>query len=1294
MRVLATIASLALASSLFAAAPKAVFVENRGQWPDEVLYRALIPGGALFVERSAFTYVLFSDSPLRHHGHTDGDSDHAGDGKGHAYRVHFEGGEADSWSGTLKQPHYENHFIGDDPARWGTGCGVFGEVLLKDVWPGIDLMISGKDGIKYDLIAAPGVDPSLIRFRYEGQSGLALKNGDIHVQLRTGEIIEHAPVSFASSSSPFGDAGPMREVASRYVLNGPVMSFDVPRHAGQTLIIDPVLTFASYTGSTADNFGCTATYDQAGHLYGGGIVFNVGYPVTLGVLQDFWAGGTVDVGLSKWTADGTNLVWSTYLGGAQGADAPHSLVVNDQEELFVMGTTGSSDYPTTAGCYDASFGAGSSISWLTVSFGYGYSHPNGTDVFVAHFNANATALLGSTYVGGDGADGLNNNTALTHNYGDHFRGEITLDANQNPIVATATTSAGLFTSPGAPQPAISSGQDGYVFRMNSALTNMTWATYIGGTGNDSAYGVQFDSNGNLFVAGGTTSTNLNIPAGSADNSANGGTDGFIMKYNGTTGALMAGCYVGTSAYDQCYLVQVDTNDEVYVAGQTHGAYPVTPGKYSNAGSSQFIHKFSNTLGASQWSTVIGNGSIAQDMSPTAFLVSDCGQIFFTGWAGTVNNNAGNSSSTCTGSPVTPGAFQSTTTGSDFYLMVLEPQATALNYATFFGGPSSAEHVDGGTSRFDKNGTVYHAVCAGCGSQDDFPTTPGAWSNTNNSFNCNLGVFKFDLSPTQAFIGIDGPSTICVNGTAQFTNSSVGGSSYEWDFDDGSPVSTDFEPDHVFSTPGEFVVTMVLTDASGCLDPDTASLVITVSPGPIAQADPVDPVCPGGDAQLSASGGTQFAWSPSLGLNSTTVADPIASPAQTTVYSVVVSDACGSDTADVTVTVIVPQTTLTPDTSVCLGGSLVLLASGGDQYQWSPTTTLDDPSSAAPTATPDTTTTYSVSIITPDGCEVIDSVQVMVFDAPPVPQLQDTIICFGTSIQLHATPADLYDWHPANGIAMLHVQSPVVSPTVPTLYIVDLVNACGALTDSAFVDLIYVHASAWPDTIVCPGIPVQLGAAGGIGYQWSPANGLSNDTIADPVAMPSTSTSYSVIVSDVIGCTDTAVVQIDLHPLPVIIAGPDLLIEYGDPAQLTATGDGTWTWSPLEEPADSLNGSPIVHPEETTSYTVTTIDALGCKNTDVLVVVVQGSLYLPNTFTPNGDSFNDTFGALGKEIADFELMVFNRWGELIWTTNQLNGRWDGTYQGVESPIDTYVWRVKATEHSGRFHEAIGHVNLVR
>ena len=1298
MRAPALISLLFLAAPAIGAPPKALFVENKGQWPEQVLYRALIPGAAMFVERSAFTYVLFSDSPLRHHGHTHDGHDHSKEGKAHAYRVHFEGGRAQAWEGRLTQSHYENHFIGNDPAHWGTRCAVLGEVLLKDVWPGIDLRIGGRNGIKYDFIVAPGVDPSLIRMRYEGQDALTLKEGALHVGLSTGEVVENAPVSYVERD------GINKEIKSAYALSGNKLGFHfcgrTPVRSGafclqsqDRIIIDPVLTFGSYSGSTADNFGYTATYDGSGHLYGGGIVFNTGYPLTLGVLQDFFAGGSIDVGISKWTPDGTALVWSTYLGGS-GSESPHSMVVNAQDELFVFGSTGSSDFPTSPGCFDGSYNAGGGLlSWSNILGGYGFSHSNGTDVYVAHFNAGATALVGSTYVGGTGPDGLNNSTFLTHNYGDHFRGEIALDAAGNPVIATSTRSNDMPTSPGAPQSSNGGGQDAYLARFTPGLTSLLLGTYHGGTGDDSGLGVQFDSAGRIFMAGGTSSANLPTAGAPFDPSFNNVSDGYIARYSAIGNALLSCTFTGTDNYDQCYFVQLNTADEVFVVGQTHGAYPVTPGKYTNPGSSQFVHKFSNDLTASLWSTRIGNGSATQDLSPTAFLVSDCGQIYLSGWAGSTNSNAGNNNSTTTGSPVTGDAYQAITTGSDVHLMVLQPEATSLAYATFFGG-NSAEHVDGGTSRFDKNGTVYHAVCAGCGSQDDFPTTPGAWSNTNNSFNCNLGVFKFDLSPAQAIIGINGPSTICEGTNAQFINSSVGGTDFEWDFGDGSPISTVQAPAHVYDSAGVFTVTMVLSDNSGCAPGDTATLEITVLPLPVADVEPVAPICPGDGVQLNASGGDTYLWSPATGLSSSTIPDPIASPGITTLYTVTVSDACGSDTEQVTVEVLVPVYTLTPDTSICLGASITLQASGGGLYSWQADPTLSATDISNPVASPDTLTVYQVTITTPEGCIVEDSVAVGVYFAPPLPQLTDTVICFGTSAQLLATDADSYAWEPAEGITTLNVQSPIVSPTVPTLYIVHLQNSCGSLTDSAFVDIIYVNANAWPDTLVCPGYLVPLGASGGETYEWSPTAGLNDASIADPVATPAASTLYQVVAFDAVGCSDTAFAFVELRLWPEVNAGPDLLIEYGTVVQLTATGNGTWTWTPTEGLSDPLSASPAVRPEETTTYTVTLTDSLGCTKTDQMTIVVTGSLYVPNTFTPNGDDINDLFGALGKDLAEVELMVFDRWGLLIWSTDTLSGRWDGTYNGEAAPIDTYVWKVRAKEYSGRRHEAVGHVNLLR
>jgi gliding motility-associated-like protein len=1286
-----------LASLPVLAAPsKARFTENKGQWPEQVLYRALVPGGALFVERSAFTFVLSTGGAREHHPHdADGAADHE-PLRTHAYRVHFVNGRAQEALGSLDQGFYENYFLGNEPAQWGTGCRVFGEVLLKNVWPGIDLRIDGSQGIKYDLVVSPGADLRLIQLRYEGQDALVLKDGSLHVQLSNGTVVEHAPVSFVERH------GITKEVASAYVLSGNTIGFHFCGRPGvrsgafclqpgDRITIDPTLAFASYTGSSGDNFGFTATYDDAGHLYGGGIVFQTGYPVTTGVLQNDLAGGTIDIGLSKWTADGSQLVWSTYLGG-NASETPHSLVVNDAEELFVMGASGSTDFPVTPGCYDATFNGGTAIDaflngWVGVSGGYGFGHPGGTDIILARFNATATALIGSTYIGGTGNDGLNNTAVLSNNYGDAFRGEVILDGNGAPIICTSTQSANAPTTPNATQAAFGGVQDAYLFRMNPALTALDWATYHGGSTGDSGYGVQLDSNGEMFFSGGTVSGDLPL-AGTPFIGAPAGTaDGFVVRYNASGSVMVAGTRLGTAAYDQCYFIQLNATDEVFVVGQSMGDYPITPGKYANPNSLLFVHKLTHDLSTSLWSTRLGNGSTNAGFSPTAFLVSDCDQIYISGWGGL--SGAG-----IQGMPLSADAFQSTTDGSDFHLMVLEAEATALNYGTYFGGALSNEHVDGGTSRFSKNGTVYQAVCAGCGSNDDFPTTPGAWSNSNNSFNCNLGVFKFSLGQPQAVIGIDGPSSICVNSTAQFINNSLGGTDFTWDFDDGSAGSTEEEPEHLFSTPGTYNVTMVLADNTGCGQPDTATVTVIVLPPPTATVEPAPALCPGGTTQLQASGGSTYAWSPPTGLNATDVPDPWLTPTSSGSWTVVVGDVCGTDTAVVEVTLFGGGIELTNDTTICQGTQAPLEASGGVTYSWSPGNSLSDPDIANPVASPTETTTYVVTATTPENCVFQDSVTVNVFFALPEPALSDTIICLGDSIVLSTGIADSYVWQAALGIAPLNIQSPTFFPQLPTLFVVTMANTCGSVQDTVFIDVVSVEADAWPDALICPGIPVQLGASGGTDYSWSPSSGLDDPNSATPMATPTGSTTYSVVVSNELGCSDIAQVTVSLRPLPFVSAGPDMIIDFWEPVELYAEGNGTLSWSPTSGLDDPTSASPVARPEESTTYTVTVTDPDGCTASDMITIIVNGTLYVPNTFTPNGDGANDLFGAEGKDIATFRMMIFNRWGQEIWSTSSLSGRWDGTHNGVPSPIDTYVWKLEATELSGRTRDAIGHVNLVR
>ena len=1289
MHRILTLALLFLTGDLLAEGSIARFTENRGQWPEQVLYRARVPGGALFVERSAFTLVLSTGGILAHH-HHEPDATHEEEPmRTHAYRVHFVEGEAQQAIGNRYQGYYENYFLGNDPDQWGTECKVFGEVLLKNIWPGIDIRINGINGIKYDVVVAPGADPAQVRFRYEGQDDLLVERGELRVVLGNGEVTESRPVAYFSDGLTGGREPLLGTQRCQYTLNGDVVGFQAPDQipVGRTLVIDPVLSFSSYSGSVGDNFGYTATYDEAGHLYGGGTVFAPGYPTTLGALSTAFQGGQVDIGLSKWTPDGSDLVWSTYLGGARN-ETPHSLVVNDAEELFVLGASGSSDFPVTAGAFDGSFNGGNPIAengWEGGVSNYGFGHTSGADIVLAHLNAAATALVGATYVGGSGNDGLNNTLILANNYGDQFRGEIVLDLAGNAVVATSTTSANIPITGNAPQPVYGGVQDAYFFRMDPALTTQLWATYHGGADRESGLGVQVDANGELFFTGGTISGDMPLAGTPYQGSSQGTADGYIARY-APGGALLGATFLGTSGFDQSYLIQLNEALEVFVIGQTTGSYPITPGKYANPGSNLFIHKLSHDLSTSLWSTRIGNGSDTK-LSPTAFLVSDCEQIYLSVWGGLTGQ-------LITGMPLTPDAFQGTTDGSDFHLMVLEPEATALNYGTYFGGATSNEHVDGGTSRFDKNGTVYQAVCAGCGSNDDFPTTPGAWSPANGSSNCNLGVFKFSLGQPVANIGIDGPSTICLGDPAQFINTSIGGTNYLWEFDDGSDPSTLDEPEHLFSDPGTYTVTMVLSDPNACITSDTASVTVTVLPPVVAQVDPVAPVCPGTPVSLMASGGTTYLWYPSTGLSDPEAADPTLITNTAGSWNVIVTDICTSDTAEVVIDLFAVLGGTSGDTTICQGASVTISAFGGSSYEWTPPEGLSSTTVGTPTASPDTTSTYSVIITTDEGCSFQDQVTVTVFFELPEPALVDTVICRGDTVQLSTGDGPLYAWDPSPFVAPWDVQQPAFFPLETTLFTVTMSNSCGEVRDSVLIDVRSVDADAWQDTLVCPGVPVPLFATGSDTFSWSPTAGLSDPGSSSPVATPSISTTYRVTVSDSLGCFDQDSVQVLLRPWPFVQAGPDTIIDYGDPVTLTAVGNGALNWSQVEVVHAGDPERPVVSPEQTTTYTVTVLDTAGCKNTDVITIIVNGDLYVPNTFTPNGDGYNDLFGALGKDIAELTLFVFNRWGMLIWSSNELDGRWDGTYKGVPSPVDTYVWKLTAVELSGRKREAVGHVNLVR
>ena len=377
-------------------------------------------------------------------------------------------------------------------------------------------------------------------------------------------------------------------------------------------------------------------------MYGGGIVFGLGYPLTDSVYQTFYAGGNCDIGISKFDATGSFLYFSTYLGG-NGVDIPNSLYVNDNDELYVLGTTGSDNFPITTGAFDSTFGGGTSYLLSSV-----LNFSNGSDIVVAKFNQNGHNLLGSTYIGGSSNDGLNTANGLKKNYGDEARGEIIIDLNSNVYVASSTQSTDFPATPGVFQPQHNGGlQDACIIKINQNLTNMIWASYLGGSGNEGGYSLVLSSDNSIYVCGGTNSADFPTTTNVIQTNYAGGTtgsapDGFVAHINENGTQILQSTFLGRTGYDQAYLIKNDKFNCPHIFGQTAASDSswITNAGWYVVGGGQFLTKLTPELDSVIWSTAFGTGNGGPDISPTALLVDLCNNIYMSGWGSILINQFG------------------------------------------------------------------------------------------------------------------------------------------------------------------------------------------------------------------------------------------------------------------------------------------------------------------------------------------------------------------------------------------------------------------------------------------------------------------------------------------------------------------------------------------------------------------------------------------------------------------------------------------------------------------------------
>jgi len=1030
------------------------FIVNQGQWEKTILYKAEFSEGNFYVESSGFNYNL-SDLDALHElveAHHQVSSPYQKDVDwtigGHCLKMNFLGADLNHSPCEEKKvtSTYYNYYLGKDKSHWKGKVPAYQELYFSEIYPQTDLIVyNSGNNFKYDLILKAGSNPSLVQIEYEGAQHLQLKEGNLYISTSVNEIIEQAPFAYQLSH------GEKLSVPCSFVLSANRLSYKLGNYNKDLdLIIDPFIVFSRYSSSSANNFGYTATYDANGNAYGAGSVFNIGYVTTPGAFDISFNGASTDIGITKYTPDGLNRIYASYLGGAE-TELPHSLVVNSRDELFVFGTTGSPDFPTSANCFDSTF-AGGTLSNL--SQGLGVIYTNGTDLIVSRFSEDGASLLASTYIGGALNDGLNLSPALKYNYADEVRGEIFIDANDNCIITSCSYSTD-FPVANAFQNANSGGLDGVVFKLNESLSNLAWSSYLGGTLDDASYAISLDNNQNIILAGGTQS--LDFPISNALQSTyNGGiADGFIMKLHSSGANILHSTYYGTPDYDQIYFVDNNADEEVYVFGQTKGPSGnlVQNALYNYPNGGQFLSKFNSSVSTITWSTRFGDEAGLPDISPTAFLVDVCNQVFLSGWGGP--NLGGNTNlSGTSGLDVTIDALDPITDNADFYFMVMRDDASALIYASFFGGQTSTEHVDGGTSRFDKKGVIYQAVCAGCGGNQDFPTVPidsvGFWNNNNS---CNLGLVKYAFTPPSIIADFNLPLVDCLPLNLDFFNLSqtafndTSASSFTWRIND--TTITAYDLNYNFTEAGNYSITLIAIDSNSCNFMDSVTKTFTIIGNSLQTLGTIS-TCLGTIVQIGippiSGNNISYSWTPSIGLSATNISNPSVAITQDETYTLIVSNGFCIDTFVQTVLVEELSIVLNYRDSVCLNDtfSVQVTALNNVFYQWEPSSLLQT-AQGSPNAVFIATSPMTVicTATSPNNCLAEASATIMVFDQLPdlIASANPDTIEQGESSQLEAfsSVTSNYVWNQDTTLSALNIADPLASPQETTTYTVNITD---------------------------------------------------------------------------------------------------------------------------------------------------------------------------------------------------------------------------------------------------------------
>jgi hypothetical protein len=628
------------------------FVPNAGQSRPAILFQMQDRGFSIaFKRREAL--LVFGDRA-----------------RGHALAFRFLGADPDASVVGRRQLSGEvDYLLGSDPAKWRTRLPSYGELVYRELWQGIDLAFHGQGGkLKYEFRLRPGADPGRIRLAYVGAERVSLTaTGSLAVSTSLGTLTDSRPRSYQPGRK-------QEAVSSAFVLRGShEFGFHLgPYDRGRPLVIDPGLAYSTFLGGSAGESGSAIAVDAAGNAYVTGGTNSVDFPTTPGAF-DRSRNSVVDAFVTKLSADGSGLVYSTFRGGS-GDDNGWGIAVDQAGSVHVTGNTSSGNFPTTRRAYDR-----------------GYN--GGDDAFLTKLSHDGSKLIYSTFLGGAATD-----------EGD----AITVDGQGNAYVH-GWGGTGFPTTPDAFDRTCQS-VDVMVAKLNRAGSKLVYSTCLGGWQGELAGGIAVDQQGSAYVSGETDSSDFPTTAGAFDRQYSGKGDCYVTKLNKTGRKLLYSTFLGGSDGQGCEALAVDQAGSAHVSGATLSSdFPTTPGAFDtsfNGFFDAFVTKLNPAGSGLVYSTFLGGAGydrgegIALDSLGDAYLTGITGSKAF---------------------PITPDAFDpSYNDSADAFVTRLSADGRGLVYSTYLGGTGWDE---GRGIAVDQGGDAYLTGPTG---SFDFPTTPDAY----------------------------------------------------------------------------------------------------------------------------------------------------------------------------------------------------------------------------------------------------------------------------------------------------------------------------------------------------------------------------------------------------------------------------------------------------------------------------------------------------------------------------------------------------------------------------------------